>query len=124
VENSPVTDENPAQPGEIVYVYATGLGVPAQANDLGAAITTGVKYPIGAPTTSPTTASAVSSIAGGKTADVISASLMQGSVGTFKVVLHLNSDIPTNSTTNVTIAQDIYVSNVVTISVVNPNPGQ
>jgi hypothetical protein len=34
--------------------------------------------------------------------------------------LELNSDLPTNSKTQVTIAQDIYVSNVVTFAIKNP----
>jgi hypothetical protein len=37
------------------------------------------------------------------------------------VHLELNSDLPTNSKTQVTIAQDIYVSNVVTFPLKNPN---
>jgi uncharacterized protein (TIGR03437 family) len=87
-------------------------------------ITTGVKYPAGSPITSPpnTTDTSVSSLAGGKTADVLSAGLMEGSVGTYKVILHLNADIPTDPATKITIAQSVYVSNAVTIPVVNPNP--
>lgn len=122
VEGAPVTPDNPAVPGEVLYAYATGLGLPNLVNDVGSLITTGVKYPAGSPVTAPPTPSAVSSIAGGKTADVISAGLLEGSVGTFKVILHLNSDIPTDPATKVTIAQDIYVSNVATIPVVNPVP--
>jgi uncharacterized protein (TIGR03437 family) len=60
-------------------------------------------------------------IVGGKTANPIFAGLKRGSVGIYEVKLLLNSDIPTNSQTQVIIAQDIYVSNVVTIPVVNPN---
>jgi hypothetical protein len=45
-------------------------------------------------------------------------------VGAFYVLLHLNSDIPSNDFTQLTIAQDIYVSNVVTFPVRNPNPPQ
>jgi hypothetical protein len=59
----------------------------------------------------------VSSLAGGDTADVLSASLLPGTVGIFQVVLHLNSSLPTNADTTLTIAQDIYVSNVVTFAV-------
>jgi uncharacterized protein (TIGR03437 family) len=119
VEGAPVTVNNPAVPGEFVILYATGLGLP-ELNDVNQPlISTGVAYPANGPVTVP--ASFVSSIAGGKTADVISATLMPGSVGMFKIVLHLNSDIPTDDYTSVTIAQDIYVSPVVRFAVVNPN---
>jgi len=45
-----------------------------------------------------------------------------GAVGRYIVELELNSDIPTDPLTELTIAQDIYVSNIVTFPVVNPNP--
>ena len=85
-------------------------------------ITTGVKFPSGGPVTAPV--SPVNSIAGGSTADVISATLMPGSVGIFQVLLHLNPSIPTSAFTQLTIAQDIYVSNIITVPVVNPVPPQ
>src|ERR1035438_8816438 len=71
--------------------------------------------PPGSPNTVPV--NFVSSLAGGSTADVLSASLLPGTVGIFQVVLHLNSSLPTNTDTTHTIAQDIYVSNVVTFAV-------
>src|SRR5439155_1561903 len=105
--------------------YATGLGWPVLNGDLIPLIQTGLQYPQNGPNTAPPSDStnnlSVSSLAGGKTADVISATLAPGMVGTFKVVLHLNPDIPTDPYTSVTIAQDVYVSNVVTFPVVNPN---
>jgi hypothetical protein len=45
-------------------------------------------------------------------------------VGTYKVVLELNSGLTTDPAAQLTIAQDIYVSNIVTIPVYNPNPQQ
>ena len=62
----------------------------------------------------------VSSLAGGKTANVLYAGLKPGAIGIYEVHLELNSDLPTNSRTQVTIAQDIYVSNVVTFALKNP----
>jgi uncharacterized protein (TIGR03437 family) len=120
VANTPITVDNPASPGEMIYVYATGLGVPVLTDGNKDLITTGAMYPVGAPVTAP--ASSVNSIAGGKTADVISATLMPGTVGLYQVLLHLNPDIPTDVFTQLTIAQDIYVSNIVTVPVVNPTP--
>ena len=34
--------------------------------------------------------------------------------------LELNSDLPTNPATQLTIAQDVYVSNIVTFALVKP----
>jgi hypothetical protein len=112
VAGSLVTPQNPALPGEVVYVYATGLGLPVVADATRNLIQTGMQYPPGSPNTVPV--NFVSSLAGGSTADVLSASLLPGTVGIFQVILHLNSDLPSNPDTTLTIAQDIYVSNVVT----------
>jgi hypothetical protein len=121
VEGAPITADNPAVPGEIINVYATGLGLPVTSGDVGSTLQNGKMWPSGVPTTAPQVA--VSSIAGGKTADVISATLLPGTVGGFLVVLHLNGDIPTDPATVLTIAQNTYVSNAVRIPVVN-NTGQ
>jgi uncharacterized protein (TIGR03437 family) len=116
VANTRVTADNPAVPGELIAVYATGLGVPVLTDANKDLIQTGVPYPAGGPVTSP--ASFVNAIAGGKTADVISATLQPGSVGLYQVVLHLNPDLPTDLYSQLTIAQDIYVSNIVTVPIV------
>ena len=117
VANSAVTEQNPAVPGELIYVYATGLGLPVLTDGNKDLIQTGVQYPAGGPVTTP--ASFVNAIAGGKTADVISATIAPGSVGLFQVLLHLNPDLPTDPFSQLTIAQDIYVSNIVTLPIVN-----
>jgi uncharacterized protein (TIGR03437 family) len=117
IANSPVTHENPAIPGEFIYVYATGLGVPVLTEANKNLIQTGTQYPQGAPVTSP--ASFVNAIAGGKTADVITATLMPGTVGIYQVLLHLNPDLPTDDFSQLTIAQDVFVSNIITLPVVN-----
>ena len=115
VAGSLVTTQNPALPGEVIYVYATGLGLPVVSDATKNLIQTGVQYPSGSPNTVPV--SFVSSLAGGSTADVLSASLLPGSVGIFQVVLHLNAGLASNADTTLTIAQDVYVSNVVTFPV-------
>jgi uncharacterized protein (TIGR03437 family) len=115
VAGSPVTPQNPALAGEVIYVYATGLGLPVITDATKNLIQTGIQYPPGSPNTVPL--SFVSSLAGGSTADVLSASLLPGSVGVYQVILHLNSGLATNADTTLTIAQDIYVSNVVTFPV-------
>ncbi len=118
VAGSPVTEDNPALPGETIIVYATGLGL-IKPDEARLAIETGRKY-TGPELNEPV--EFVSSLAGGKTANVLYAGLKPGMVGVYQVDLELNSDLPTNPFTQLTIAQDIYVSNIVTFPVVNPNP--
>ncbi len=46
----------------------------------------------------------------------------EGKVGIYRVDLELNPDLPTNPTTQCTIAQDVYVSNIVVFPLFNPIP--
>jgi len=117
VADSPVTPDNPAVPGEMIYVIATGVGLPVFTDTNKPLIVTGYQYPASAPETAPKVF--MNSIAGGKTADVISATLLGGTVGQYKVLLHLNPDLPTDPYSQLTIAQDIFVSNIVTLPIVN-----
>jgi uncharacterized protein (TIGR03437 family) len=113
-----VTEANPARPGETINIYATGLGLTTTSDGTPAG-DTGTQYngPVLNVPNAP-----VDSLAGGKTANVLSAGLKQGKVGVYEVQLQLNSDLPTNPLTQLTIAQDVYISNIVTIPVFNPNP--
>lgn len=120
VQGAPVTADNPAIPGETVIVYATGLGLPQITGDNQGLIVTGQQYPIGGPLTAPPLPQAVSSLAGGSTADVLNASLLPGTFATYQVLLHLNASLSTNLYTAVTISQDVYTSNSVTFPVFNP----
>jgi uncharacterized protein (TIGR03437 family) len=115
VKGSPVTPENPAIAGETVIVLATGLGVPTSDASYNSLVQTGAKYPDNGPVTKPV--SSVSAMAGGKTADVLQATLRPGSTGIYDVLLHLNSSLATEDKTTLTISQDIYTSNVVTFPV-------
>jgi hypothetical protein len=66
----------------------------------------------------------VSSLAGGSTANVINAGLEVGAIGIYKVELELNGSVPASDTAQLTISQDIYNSNIVTIPIGNPDgPG-
>ena len=108
-----VTQSNPAVPGETIIIYATGLGLPTEP----AHFRGGFRYPANEQTQP---VDFVSSLAGGKTANVLLASPLPGSVGIWEVQLELNSGLPTDTNTQLTIAQDIYVSNVVTFPVKAP----
>ena len=118
VRDSPVTTLNPAIPGESIYVFATGLGqvYPQQAADHAI---TGEQYD-GPVVNDPN--EFVSSLAGGSTANVISAALLPGAVGLYKVVLELSPGLVVASPySQLTISQFIYTSNVVNLPVRNPD---
>ena len=125
VAGSRVTLDNPALPGETIVLYGTGLGLiyalgaTADADRISAP--TGKPF-TGEPYNQPQPATSfVSSLAGGKTAQVLYAGLKVGSIGIYEIQLELNSALPTDDTTELTIAQDVYVSNVITFPVKNPN---
>lgn len=115
-EGAPITEDNPAIPGETIIIYATGLGIvqPVEAKFFQV---TGGAY-TGPELNFPN--AQVDAIAGGKTANVLSAGLKVGTIGLYELRLQLNADIPTNQFTQLTIAQVIYISNIVTFPVVNP----
>lgn len=117
VAGARVTEDNPALPGETIIVYSTGLGLIKPLEAL-ALVGTGERYK-GTELNEPI--EFVSSLAGGKTANVLYAGLKTGEVGLYEVHLELNSDLPTNPATQLTIAQDIYVSNIIAFAVRNPN---
>jgi uncharacterized protein (TIGR03437 family) len=115
-----VTLANPAKPGETIVLYATGLGA-VSPSDAAYAALTGIPYQ--GPVLNTAFAS-VDSLAGAKTANVLFAGLKVGAVGIYEVDLQLNSSLTTDAQTQLTIAQDVYVSNIVTIPVYNPVPPQ
>jgi hypothetical protein len=119
VAGAPITEDNPARPGELITVYANGLGL-VQPEEAKLNTVTGVLF--GGPAFNYTNRPVDDSIVGGRTAPPIFARLKPGSVGIYEVTVLLNSSIPTNAQTEMIIAQDIYVSNIVTIPVFNPNP--
>ncbi|MCX6609726.1 MAG: hypothetical protein NTW74_02620 [Acidobacteria bacterium] len=115
VAGSRVTDDNPAVPGETVVVLATGLGAifPEAANNT---VFTGQGYS-GPEINEPL--EFVSSIAGGKTANVLFSGLKLGLIGIYEVHLELNTDLDTNPRMQMTIAQSFQVSNIVTFALKN-----
>ena len=116
VAGSLVTQDNPALAGETILIYATGLGV-IKPDLARLAVKTGSQYD-GLVLNEPL--AFVSSLAGGKTANVLYAGMKTGTFALYEVHLELNSSQPTNPLTQLTIAQDIYVSNITTIPVFNP----
>jgi len=117
---APVTEDNPAQPGETIVVLAAGLGLvgPEAARE---AMKTGLPYD-GPEMNDPE--EFVSSLIGGRTANVLFAGLKRGAIGVYEVHLELNPDLPTNLKTEGWIAQSFQISNIFTIPVVSRKPRQ
>lgn len=124
LKGAPITPANPALPNEVITVYATGLGLPVVNETNSGLIATGMQYPTGAPQTVPTSDQFVSALAGGSTADVLDATLMPGTFGTFRVDLHLNGSLTADPYTPLTIAQSTFVSNAATFPLVSPGAAQ
>jgi uncharacterized protein (TIGR03437 family) len=118
IGGAPVTAENPANPGEMIIVYATGLGLLEPAPAL-AAIQDFQPYE--GPTLNFPQVS-VSALIGGSTANVLFAGLQVGAIGVYQAVLQLAASLPTNPLTTLTIAQNIYTSNITIIPVFAPSP--
>jgi uncharacterized protein (TIGR03437 family) len=116
IAGAPLTQNNPAQAGELVILYATGMGLPVLTSANQPYIVTGMQYPVGGPITAPQ--QFANAIAGGSTADVIQSTVLPGSTGLFQVVLHLSPGLASNPNTEVTVAQGAFVSNPVAIPVV------
>ena len=115
-EGALVTTDNPLIPGETFILWGTGLGT-VNPIDAQLAAHTGQKYQYPGPNSTNTQ---VDALAGGKTANLIYAGLEPGTVGIYRVRLQLNPDLPTNPLTQVTIAQYVYVSNIVTVPINAP----
>lgn len=110
-----VTNDNPAVPGENLYIFATGLGPdnPRQS-------ATGQVTPNNGSFQNPPLNPVDSILAGGSTANVVQAILAPGLVGVWEVEFQLNSSLADNPLTQLTIAQQAAVSNVVTFPLKSP----
>ncbi|HEX5229040.1 MAG TPA: IPT/TIG domain-containing protein [Bryobacteraceae bacterium] len=121
VQGSLITKDNPLVPGEVITIYATGIGPTTLADGLTIASVTGQSYPgplLNIPVTNVDNAQI-----GGTTANVISAGLDVGNLpGVYKVVLQTQNTLPTNSQTQMYIAQNVFTSNIVTVPVVAQSP--
>jgi hypothetical protein len=110
-----VTSTNPAMPGETIVLLATGLGR-VSPDAARYAMYNGMPY---WGSVDNYAMEFVSSLVGGKTANVLYAGLRRGAVGVYEVHLELNSGLPTNAVTTGYIAQSYQISNTFTIPVVN-----
>jgi uncharacterized protein (TIGR03437 family) len=107
---APVTPTNPAQPNETIIFYTTGLG-DLGGNAAGYAVA-GLGY--GGPVPNAVTET-VSSTIGARTGQVIDAGLTPGAIGVYQVSVIMPSGLPADANTQVYIAQDAFISNIVTL---------
>ncbi|MCU1327106.1 MAG: repeat containing protein, partial [Bryobacterales bacterium] len=113
VQGAPVNSGNPAVPGEMLYTFATGLGVPEPNNvDTGRIFTGG--------NSNAPKVFVDSILTAGTTANVVSVGLLPGTAGVYYVQFQLNSGLASNTAAQMTIAQQAFVSNVVTFPVAVP----
>ena len=111
-----ITPTNPALAGETIIVYATGLGLPAVTPQGYADLVSGQPY---AGPAANTPANFVSSEVNGTTANVLRAELVPGLIGIYQVYLQLDAATTTAGAAQLYIAQNDFLSNIVTIPVYN-----
>ncbi|MFL6452074.1 MAG: RICIN domain-containing protein [Bryobacteraceae bacterium] len=120
VPNSPVTASNPAVPGELIQMDATGLGL-IQTPD-GNPVTVGAGQPYNGPVPN-SAVNSVSATMNNETAQVISAGLAPGNIGRYSVQMIVPADLGSNGATPVYIAQNAFISNTVTLPVASQTQG-
>jgi uncharacterized protein (TIGR03437 family) len=109
-DGTPVTASRPAQPGEKLTAWATGFG----------ALSNNIPPEEGKPYDGPAENELVNSISAlvdGHPAEVASAGLPTGAIGIYEVRIVLPANLPTASSTRLTVTQNGYISNTVTFSV-------
>ena len=109
----PVTEANPARPGEALYTFATGLGPTKPSN-----LDSGRIYRGG--NNNPPAVNVDSILVEGLTAPPMDVALVPGTVGVYYVEFELNSGVSSNLAAQMTIAQQLFVSNVVTFPILVP----
>jgi uncharacterized protein (TIGR03437 family) len=110
IAGAPVTVDNPAVGGEMVYTLSTGIG-PTVTDNVGTGQVLNYEDNDGP------AVNVDSILTSGTTANVVNVTLLPGSVGVWTVVFQLNSGLAANPLTQLTIAQQAFVSNVVTFPV-------
>jgi len=114
-----VTPDNPAVPGEVISIFATGIGL-AIAGDGSLVGVTGQLFQ--GPAFNTPGVPVDNAQVGGLTANVLNAGLAPGTLGTYQIDLQISDQLKTNPNTQLYIAQSVFTSNIVTIPVVSPTP--
>ena len=115
LQGAQVTAANPAVPGETLYVLATGIGPTTPSDQNTGQIYTGGEFN---PPFTPVDSIQIASVA----ANIISVLLVPGTVGIYAVEFQLNNTEQPDSAIQMTIAQQTFISNVVTFPVATAPP--
>lgn len=107
---TPVTQANPAQPGEQLIVWAAGLGT------LDSEVTPQAGVPYNGPAESPLL-HPVSASVDGQPAQVLSAYLPPGGIGVYEISILIPATLPAESVAYLSISQNGLSSNTVTFPV-------
>jgi uncharacterized protein (TIGR03437 family) len=121
VAGARVTLDNPAIPGEVITIYATGLGLTLGPDGSPLGVTGQV---FNGPAFNTPASPVDNAQVGGRTANVLNAGLQPGTLGIYRIDLQLSDQLPTNPNTQMFIAQVVFTSNIVTIPIVAPTPPQ
>ena len=113
---APVTTANPAVPGELINIYATGLGITTSPDGTWQNAD-GVPY-AGPPNNVLQSVDAL--INGNSTANVLFTGFQPGSIGVYQVTLQMGESLSTNLQSTLRIAQNLFTSNIVTIPIYAP----
>jgi uncharacterized protein (TIGR03437 family) len=119
VAGSMVTPDNPAVPGEVISIFATGIGL-TNAPDGSSVGVTGQVFQ--GPASNSPGVPVDNAQVGGRTANVLNAGLAPGTLGMYQIDLQISDQLATNPNTQLYIAQNVFTSNIVTIPIVAPTP--
>jgi uncharacterized protein (TIGR03437 family) len=114
-QGAPVTSSSPAHPDEAITLWAAGLGLVNASDDSESGVQAGVPNPHpDAPVQL-----GVAATVNGYAAQVLSATLPQGSIGIYEVRVLLPVNLPSAAAATLAISQNGRPSNIVTIPVQN-----
>ena len=117
VAGAPITPDNPAVPGEVITIFAAGLGLVAGPD--GAIVgVTGQIY--NGPAFNTPVTPVDNAQVGGLSANVLFAGLEPGTLGKYRVLVQLDPNTPTNAVSQMFIAQSVFTSNIVILPIVAP----
>jgi len=121
VAGARVSQDNPVTPGEVITIFATGIGL-VNGPDGSPVGITGKVYD--GPAFNIASAPVDNAQVGGLTATVLNSGLLPGMIGVHQIDLQISDQLPTNPNTQMFIAQNVFTSNIVTIPIVAPVPPQ
>ncbi len=109
---SPVTEEIPARPGEVITIWAAGLGAVSEGESNGSAVA-------GVPFDGPAAQVLIqpSAQVNGQPAQVLSAKLPEGATGVYQIEIALPQALEPNTLASLSVAQNGYGSNTVSFPV-------